>query len=105
MPNLQMHSSLDPVKPLKHTCGGGGEGHESPEQSHTAQMPSSTLVPSPPPEALENLSLLEHFRRCQHKYSRPSSVGNDMLSSWRMVGHNEETLRDLCRKVFHLIKF
>ena len=49
-------------------------------------------------ESFDNLTLNTHFRRCQLKYKRISSVGDDMMSTWRMVGHNETTLRNLCRE-------
>ena len=49
-------------------------------------------------ESFDDLTLHTHFRRCQHKYKRRSSVGDDMMSTWRMVGHNETTLRNLCRE-------
>ena len=49
-------------------------------------------------ESFDNLTLHTHFKRCQQKYKRRTSVGDDMMSTWRMVGHNETTLRNLCRE-------
>ena len=49
-------------------------------------------------ESFDDLTLLAHFKRCQPKYKRHNSVGDDMMSTWRMVGHNETTLRNLCRE-------
>ena len=49
-------------------------------------------------QSYDDLTLLEHFRRCQHKYRRQGFAGDDLMSTWRMVGHNETTLRNLCRE-------
>ena len=52
----------------------------------------------PSSESFDELTLLDHFKKCQRKYRRGSWVGEDMMSTWRMVGHNEATLRNLCRE-------
>ncbi len=45
-----------------------------------------------------DLTLLEHLERCQKRYGRPVKVGADMLSAWRSVGHDESSLRQVCRR-------
>ena len=72
-------------------------------QSSSASVQFPKPVPStsqsqPQNQSFDDLTLLEHFRRCQHKYRRPGSVGDDLMTTWRMVGHNEATLRMLCRQ-------
>ena len=85
-----------------------------PPKLHTTYQgsPASVEFPKPVPSTSQShhhhtepqnqsygdLTLLEHFRRCQHKYRRPGFVGDDLMSTWRMVGHNEATLRSLCRQ-------
>ena len=62
-------------------------------------IPQNPKLPEPTSsDSFDNLTLQAHFRRCQYKYKRISSVGDDMMSTWRMVGHNETTLRNLCRE-------
>ncbi len=65
-----------------------------------APIPPPSPDPQPPPqeEEEEEITLKEHFHRCQTKYGRDVSVGDDMLYTWRLAGHNEATLRNLCRE-------
>jgi len=60
------------------------------------QIPNQGSLPSS--ESLYDLTLLDHFKKCQHKYQRSVWVGYDMMSTWQMVHHNEATLRNLCRE-------
>lgn len=58
--------------------------------------PEREKEPSQPGAPLD-LSLSAHFCLRQKKRGRPAELGGDMMLTWRLVGHNEDTLRQLCR--------
>ncbi len=44
------------------------------------------------------LSLAAHLCMLQTKRGKSAEIGGDMMLTWRMAGHNEATLRELCQK-------
>ena len=71
-------------------------------QTKPALLPGAARPERPEEEEggglMDNLSLEEHFEKCQAKYGRPGTVAADMMATWRIAGHNEATLRNLCRE-------
>jgi hypothetical protein len=47
---------------------------------------------------LDNLTLWQHLIWRQQKHGRSSKCAGDMMTTWRLVGHNEATLRNLCQE-------
>jgi hypothetical protein len=47
---------------------------------------------------LDDLTLGQHFVHRLRKRGRATDAGVDMMRTWRLVGHNEKTLRNLCRE-------
>ena len=86
--NRYMSQASSFPKPVPHHKTGSLEGiPQSPNQGGLLST-----------ESLYDLTLLDHFKKCQHKYQRSAWVGYDMMSTWQMVHHNEATLRNLCRE-------
>ena len=63
-----------------------------------AESPSQSSKQGESSECFDDLTLIDHFKRCQHKYKRSVWVGYDMMSTWQTVRHDESTLRNLCRE-------
>lgn len=59
----------------------------------------SAAAPAAASLILDNLTLLSHFNQSQMLKGRPVVWGSNMMLTWRLTGHNEDTLRALCRKV------
>jgi hypothetical protein len=83
---------------------------EEPKVEPNAQMIKLVLSPSPPPIAAakdspapppkqmpDNLTLAAHFCHRMTERGRSAEIGGDMMLTWRLVGHSESTLRELCR--------
>jgi hypothetical protein len=73
-----------------------------PPQIHGLRSESFPIPPVTQPPSrktiLDGLTLKEHFIQYQQKRGHPKDVGEDMMTTWRIVGHNETTLRNMCRQ-------
>jgi hypothetical protein len=72
-----------------------------PPQIHGLRSESFPIPPvtQPPSQdnVLDDITLKDHFIQYQMRLGRPKNVIDDMMTTWRIVGHNETTLRNLCR--------
>jgi hypothetical protein len=85
-PIVSFYSTLPPSGPLTSISG------------PPVPVPSTLESQTSEDNTLDNITLRQHFVQRLKKRGCAPNVGDDMMTTWRFVGHNEETLRNLCRE-------